>query len=256
MKRRRPFVVYDGDGKAEHLSILREDFELIAANSPESFRQVVVANAIYGIFLHFHVLTPDQISLIEKLNAITAWLPTVVLADHWDLDTVRHCGEIGIDAFVACAEEPEKKLTAIASALRTGGFRKLLADIEMPPPTWPARMKRAYQLILANFPKTLTVDELSSSLVVHRRSFEKEFCKTFGLSYLCFVRVLRMYESWHLMQYTGLDNAEIADYLRYYEESHFARDCRKVFGFNPKQLRALPENDFRDLLKKCFLPEK
>ncbi len=65
-----------------------------------------------------------------------------------------------------------------------------------------------------------------------------------------------MYESWHLMQYTDLDNTEIADYLHYHQEAHFARDCRKVFGFNPKQLRALPENDFRDLLKKCFLPEK
>lgn len=149
MKRRRPFVIYDGDGKAEHLSMLREDFELIAANSPESFQQVVASHALHGVFLHFQILTPDQISLIEKLNAFTAWLPTVVLADQWDLEAVRQCGEIGIDAFVACAEEPERKLAMIASALLAVGFRKLLADMERPPTTWSVRMKQAYQLILA-----------------------------------------------------------------------------------------------------------
>ncbi|MCI0693766.1 AraC family transcriptional regulator [candidate division KSB1 bacterium] len=229
---------------------------MIAANSPESFQQAAASNAIHGVVLHFQILTPAQISLIEKLNAFTAWLPTVILADQWDLEAVRQCGEIGIDAFVACTEKPEKKIAIIASALLAGGFRKLLADIEMPPPTWPARMKNAYQIILANFPKMLNVGELSSSLGVHRRFFEKEFRKTFGLSCLCFMRVLRMYESWHLMQYTGLDNTEIADYLHYHQEAHFARDCRKVFGFNPKQLRALPEKEFRNLIKKCFLQEK
>jgi AraC-like DNA-binding protein len=147
-------------------------------------------------------------------------------------------------------------LTVIASALRAGGFRKLLAGMERPPTTWSVRMKHVYESILANFPQTLTVGELSSSSGVHRRFFEKEFRMAFGLSYVCFTRLLRMYESWHLMQYTDLNNTEIAIYLRYREEAHFARDCRKVFGFNPKQLRALPENGFRDLLKKCFLPEK
>jgi hypothetical protein len=190
MQLRRPFVVYDRDGMAEHLSILREEFDLIAANSPKSFQQVVASHAIHGVVLHLDVLTPDQLSLIEKLNAFTAWLPIVVLADRWNWEAVRQCGKIGVDAFVACAEEPEKKLTVITSALRAGGFRKLLTDMEKPPTTWPVRMKHAYESILANFPETLTVGELSSSLGVHRRYCEKEFRRTFGLS--CIVQHLHL----------------------------------------------------------------
>ncbi len=54
------------------------------------------------------------------------------------------------------------------------------------------------------------------------------------------------------MKYTSLDNSEIADYLRYHEETHFARDCRKIINLTPKQLRAMPEREFGAWLLKIF----
>lgn len=252
MKLRHQIVVYDGDEKMNHLSALAEDFDLILATSPESLQELVIANPINAIVIHFGVLSQARTTWIEKLNGFTARLPIIVLADQWDLEAVQHCGRIGIHAVLDCAERPKKKLAVISSAVRMGGFGKLFVEAGNLPITWTTRMKKAYEAILGNFPNSQSACELSASLKLHRRSFEKEFRKTFGLSYGKFVRALCMYESWYLMHYTDLDNSEISAYLRYREETHFARDCRKVFGLNPTQMRELPEKDLFDRLGRSF----
>jgi len=256
MKQRHRILVYDGDGETTHVSDLQQEFELISSASPESLQEFASTNLFDVVLIHLPIFSWRQDNEIEKLNGLATRLPVIVLSDHWELDAVKHCGKLGVHSVLDCAEGYEKKLSAISSAARFGGFRHLLAEAEKPLATLSPRMRKAFDLILASFPNVQSICELSTSLRTHRRCLEREFRKTFGLSYVQFIRVLCMYESWRLMQYTGLDNSEIALSLQYREETHFARDCRKVFDLNPTQLRQLYEQDFFDLLKKSFLDAK
>jgi len=252
MRLRFRLVVYAQDKNLDHLAALHHDFELIPADSVEHLRQLVISNSYHGVILHYVDLAGDQIKIIDQIKTFTAWLPTVILADRWNLDVAWHCGQLGIDCFIPCQRPLEEKVSDILAAIRTGGFRKLWINTDFDPARWSGRMKKVYDLILGNFPRVASISEMSEELGLHRRSFEKEFHQTFGLSYIHFLRALCMYESWHLMTYTELDNSEIADYLGYREETHFARDCRKVFHLNPRQLRELFEKDLYDLLRKSF----
>lgn len=146
MKRQRQLAVYDRAAQVDHLFSLCSDFELISTASPESLRQLIAFQLIHGVILHYLVLTREQMTSIYQFKAYTAWLPVIVLADHWNLDAARQCGQIGIDALIACAEKPEKKLAAISAALRAGGFRKLLAEAGRPLTAWPLRIKNAFCL--------------------------------------------------------------------------------------------------------------
>jgi len=252
MKLRRLLGVYHVNAKQDHLSCLAHDFELFSAASPLPLQKLVASQPCHGIVLHYAVLSRDHISALDQFKACSARLPFIVLADAWDWEAVKHCGEIGIDAFLPCAEKLETKLTRLASALRTGGFRSLLADMGKPHMAWPLRIKQAFELLLAKFPQTPSIDEISTSLGVHRRTFEKEFHQTFGLSYVSFLRALFMFEAWHLKHYTQQSNSEIAAFLGYRAETHLARDCQKLLQISPKQLRELSEKDFRALLKSAF----
>lgn len=252
MKPRRQLGVYYVGPPPDHLSCFTHDFELYPAASPPSLQKLVASQVLHGIMLHYAVLSREHISALAELKACSAWLPLIVVADAWDSEAVKHCGEIGIDAFLPCAEKPETKLARIASVLRTGGFRRLLTEMRKPPMAWPLRMKQAFELLLAKFPQTPSLDEISASLGIHRRTFEKEFHQTFGLSYVPFLRALFMYEAWHLKHYTQQSSSEVAAFLGYRAESHLARDCQKLLQLTPKQLRELSEKEFRALMKRAF----
>jgi AraC-like DNA-binding protein len=239
-----------------HVSDLRQEFELIPAASQESLQEFASTNPFDAVLIHLPIFSRRQNNEIEKLDALATRLPVIILSDRWELDAVKYCGKLGVHSVLDCAEGYEKKVAAISSAARFSGFRQLLVEAEKPLPTLSPRMRKAFELILASFPNVQSICDLSTSLRTHRRCLEREFRKTFGLSYVQFIRVLCMYESWRLMQHTGLDNSEIALRLQYREETHFARDCRKAFNLNPTQLRGLSEQDFFDLLKKSFLDAK
>ena len=252
MKQRHRILIYDGDEDMGHVSDLGQEFELIPAVSEESLQKFALTNSFDAVLIHLPIFSHRQNNQVGKLNELANRLPVVILSDHWELDAVKHCGKLGVHSVLDCAEGYEKKLSAISSAARFGGFRQLLAQAEKPLTLFSPRMRKTFELILASFPNVQSLCELSASLRTHRRCLEREFRKTFGLSYVQLIRVLCMYESWRLMQHANLDNSEIALRLQYCEETHFARDCRKVFDLNPTQLRQLSEKDFFDLFKKVF----
>lgn len=252
MKRLRRFGVYCRNAEQHHLSCFTHGFELLPAASPPSLQNLVASQPLHGVMLHYSTLSHDHLALIAQFQAHSAGLPIVVLADQWDWDTVRHCSRLGIDAFLGCSEGAETKLATLAAVLRNGGLRRLLAEMGKPRTTWPLRMKQALELILEKFPRVLHAEEVSAALGIHRRTFEKEFHETFGLSYVSFMRVLLMYETWHLQQHTHMSISRIATFLGYSAETHLARDCQKVFELSPKHLRELSEKDFHMRLKKAF----
>lgn len=256
MKQRHWILVYDGDEEMRHVSDLRQEFELIPAASQGSLQEFASTNPFDVVLIHLPIFSQRQNKEIAKLNGLAIRLPVIVFSDHWELEAVKHCGKLGVHSVLDCAEGYEKKLSVISSAARFGGFRHLLAEADKPLTALSPRMRKVFESILASFPNVQSVCELSTSLRTHRRCLEREFRKTFGLSYVQFIRVLCMYEGWRLMEYSDLDNSEIALSLQYREETHFARDCRKVFDLNPKQLRELSEIDFVDLLKKNFFEAK
>jgi DNA-binding NarL/FixJ family response regulator len=120
MRPRRQFVVYDGTAETNHVAALAREFELFPAATPERLQYLVVSQPIHGVILHFHSLKRDHFSLIKKLHAFTACLPAIILAEDWDLDSVKHCAEAGVDALIACTDKREQILKALDCALRTG----------------------------------------------------------------------------------------------------------------------------------------
>lgn len=99
----RQLLVYFDGTCTDHVNSLNADFTLLPVTSVvESVQQLALSRPILGVILHFNILSQDQIITIEKICAFVKWLPIFVLADHLELDAVRDCGRIGVDAVLGC----------------------------------------------------------------------------------------------------------------------------------------------------------
>jgi hypothetical protein len=63
------------------------------------------------------------------------------------------------------------------------------------------------------------------------------------------VRTLRLYESWHLMQYINLNNSKIASYLGYHEETHLPETAASFFISAQSNCASFPRKTFAICLK-------
>ncbi len=72
----------------------------------------------------------QRLLLIYQLKAYAAWLPIVVMAEQWSPDAIKHCNDAGADAFVDCAEKPEKKLALISVKVVVWLFPSHLLEME------------------------------------------------------------------------------------------------------------------------------
>ena len=100
------------------------------------------------------------------------------------------------------------------------------------------RVQKVIRMMKENLRRKLTLDELARSVnlsPVHLRYlFKAETGKTFAQ----YLKAVRMEEARTLLENTFLSIKEIMHRIGMTDESHFARDFKRVHGLAPSQYRA------------------
>ncbi|WP_338131211.1 helix-turn-helix domain-containing protein [Cohnella rhizosphaerae] len=101
---------------------------------------------------------------------------------------------------------------------------------------------------------TIAVQDLTTSLSISERQFQKRFARVVGMPPHLFIRVRRVNEALRMMhsgQYERL--ADVAYALNYYDQSHFIRDMKLFSWVSPKHIAMKVSEFHHDLAGSSYL---
>jgi AraC-like DNA-binding protein len=174
-----------------------------------------------------------------QLDALSGPLPVLACSKTLSPDFIAAVAQQGVNRFLCCEWDKTKIATTIFEAIRRGAIKEFLETAH------PGRLARSPHLrkmvdeIVHVFPNRLTEKELAQGLGISRSWLQKLCRSAFNSSFHRLLRRLWVYQALRLMQYTNLDNTEIALQLNYSEESSMARDFRKELHCSPKDARKI-----------------
>lgn len=108
------------------------------------------------------------------------------------------------------------------------------SGIERRVPRW---LRDAEAALREAFDESVTLGELARSVGVHPAHLAKEFRRHYGCTPGEFVRRLRMEQAKGLLQRGDETVAAIASRVGFYDEAHFCRTFKRVFGVTPSAYR-------------------
>lgn len=132
--------------------------------------------------------------------------------------------------------------------LLQGQYGPALAQIAMEGSS-TYRIRDAIELIIANFDKSLRIEELAQTASMSISTFHRHFKEVTAMSPIQFQKRLRLQEARHLLLAESADAADVAFRLGYESASQFSREYVRMFGFPPREdanrLRAKFEQSVR-----------
>lgn len=96
-------------------------------------------------------------------------------------------------------------------------------------PTW---VKKLQELIIEEQPD-YSLKNLSSILGLHPVHLSREFGRYFGISLGSYIRLLKVNQAFHLIVSNKLSMTEICYQCGFYDQSHFIRNFKKIYGITP-----------------------
>lgn len=101
-----------------------------------------------------------------------------------------------------------------------------------------ADLDAAVQLMITDFPREITVDELAFSVQLSPSQFTRRFRSTFNLTPHQFLLRIRVLASSQLLTHSDLSIVEVAMQTGFYDQSHLVRHFRRLFSDSPSDYRS------------------
>jgi AraC-like DNA-binding protein len=102
------------------------------------------------------------------------------------------------------------------------------------------RVQQAISHMQENLSRKLIPGEIASAVNLSLAHLRYLFKEETGKSPAQYLRALRMQEAGRLLETTFLNVKEVMHRIGVYDESHFTRDFKKVYGMTPAQYRSRP----------------
>lgn len=118
--------------------------------------------------------------------------------------------------------------------LLQGQYGAALAQIAMEGSS-TYRIRDAIDFIIANFDKSLRIEELAETAGMGISTFHRHFKEVTAMSPIQFQKRLRLQEARHLLLSESADAADVAFRLGYESASQFSREYVRMFGFPPRE---------------------
>ncbi|WP_084155708.1 GlxA family transcriptional regulator [Halomonas halocynthiae] len=99
------------------------------------------------------------------------------------------------------------------------------------------QVRRAISLLEQHLGQPISVDELAKRLAISRRSLERKFQETLGMTPQHFARDLRLRYGLWLLHYSPHSITEIGERCGFSDTAHFSRHFRKAFDMTPSAMR-------------------
>ena len=99
------------------------------------------------------------------------------------------------------------------------------------------RINRVIKIIRGNLQRPLSVSYLAASVNLSYSRLEHLFKAETGLTLVNYLKKLRIEKARELLETTFLTNQQIILRVGLCDESHFAKDFKKVYGLSPSEYR-------------------
>ena len=109
----------------------------------------------------------------------------------------------------------------------------------------PETMRKVTEYVEAHVREAITVEDLARHVGLSERHFGRLFRRTAGSPPVQFILKHRVQRALELLRTGGYRVAEAAYEMGFYDQSHFDRQCRKFFGFAPKQAMRTAESSLK-----------
>jgi len=124
----------------------------------------------------------------------------------------------------------------LAQALFYEVFVNMGVGVGVKPQPHP-NVDKAQQFILCNFHRTLSGQEIASSVGMSYQHLARLFRIAFGCTPMEMLWTIRIEQGAELLYSTGLSVAEIAIRVGFQDPFHFSKCIKKQFNFSPRELR-------------------
>jgi AraC family transcriptional regulator len=103
--------------------------------------------------------------------------------------------------------------------------------------TCPSRLRRAREIIHANFTNNLTLNFIAESIGAHPVWLAREFRRRYHCTIGEYVRQLRLELACHQIANSEATLAQIASACGFFDQSHFSRTFKRLTGTTPAKFR-------------------
>lgn len=101
----------------------------------------------------------------------------------------------------------------------------------------PQIVKKAVLYIFENATKDISLQTTSQDMDVSKVYLSRVFKKEIGITFMDFLKIVKMYNAKHLLTYTDLKIYEISDQVGYFDSHYFCRQFKKRTSFTPEEYR-------------------
>lgn len=115
------------------------------------------------------------------------------------------------------------------------------------------QVRRAIAILEQHLGQPVSVDELAERLAISRRSLERKFQQTLGVTPQHFARDLRLRYGLWLLHYSRHTITEIGERCGFADTAHFSRHFRKAFNMTPSAMRRQVAEEGATLADPFFL---
>ena len=198
---------------------------------PENVHQCVVAPRDAVAFFY----SPETSAKLRKLN----WLPEDVIQKIYLNDKIRDLLDelTRLSAVSQVAPAADRIDFCCFGLLQELLFQRITG--EEPENSRSRGIMKAVSYIQMNIGKSLTLDEIAEASGVSRRTFYRQWSKTFQVSPVQYIMKLIMERSEYLLMHTGMSVKDIARSMGFSNDKYFMTAFRKYYGLPPNQYKRL-----------------
>jgi len=220
-----------------HDRIFKTQYETLTVSVEDEFLAKLSSEPADAAVICFCSARVEDVEHVLRFNALTGPIPVLTCTNTLNPEFIREATQGGVARFIVCDMDAEKIADIINSAIRDKELKEYFETL------WPGSLQSSYYIrklideIVHVFPHRMKVSEFAERLGIDRGWLHKLCKQAFGMPLTVILRHIWVYQALRMMQYTNLDNTEIALQLNYSEESSMSRDFRKELGLSPNEAR-------------------
>lgn len=218
-------------------AVFNTEFDAEPAGTAEQFLSKIKRFNPHAAVVCFCSAHEKDAEKLLHLDAISGPLPMLTCSKTLSPDFIAAAAQQGVNHFLCCEWDKTRMATTIFEAIHRGGIKEFLETAHPGSLASSPHLRKIVDEIVRAFPNRLTENEVAQRLGISRSWLQKLCRSAFKLSFHRPLRRAWVYQALRLMQYTNLDNAEIALQLNYSEKSSMARDFRKELLCSPNEAR-------------------
>jgi AraC-like DNA-binding protein len=202
-------VIADSENTSIIKSILTPNFKILSAKSIIGITSVLRTNPILCIIIYikpYSSLLMTELSLIKSRFSV---VPMVAIVADYDIELIRHCGEIGIDSVVS-SFKIKSLFDIVTEVIKKSNNKIILKDFGINFEQCSNLVKEALLILESYYMEGITVRRIAELLRISENILSREFKKSCKIGLKRLIIYFKIQRALILMKNSGLNLKEIS----------------------------------------------